>query len=276
VIKESIKNKRTRDIITKICDSCGKEERKALSQVLYSRNRKKIGKDYCKECCYKHREHGQKVGPESPYWKNGLSINPTSGYLRINKTGEYLHKYLYSEFIGRKLTRKEQVHHIDMDKLNNEIKNFFLCQNKSNHHKIHFQMEKLGYKLLKKYIWYDERKKKYILDEHYKKNINFYIIERPTACFKWRSNGKKYNFIYVSYRKHKTYSRYVIEKFLNRELKKYEMVHHINGNTLDDDINNLDLLTKSSHRNAHNSLQECIAELYKRGTVKFIKGKYVA
>jgi hypothetical protein len=65
-----------------------------------------------------------------------------------------------------------------------------------------------------------------------------------------------------------------MEKFLKREIKKQEHVHHINGRTLDNDINNLILLSRSEHKNAHNSLQKCVLELYKKRIIGFKEGIY--
>lgn len=42
--------------------------------------------------------------------------------------------------------------------------------------------------------------------------------------------------------------RYIMEQFLGRKLLKNEHVHHIDGNGLNNDINNLELLTNSEHQ----------------------------
>ena len=65
-----------------------------------------------------------------------------------------------------------------------------------------------------------------------------------------------------------------MEKFLNRNLSKKEYIHHIDGNTLNNNINNLSLLSLSEHKDVHNSLQFCVAKLYKKGIVKFKNGQY--
>jgi hypothetical protein len=51
-------------------------------------------------------------------------------------------------------------------------------------------------------------------------------------------------------------------------------VHHIDGNTLNNNINNLVLDDRSGHKKIHNSLQKCVADLYKKGIVNFDRGIY--
>ena len=47
------------------------------------------------------------------------------------------------------------------------------------------------------------------------------------------------------------YHRYLIEQYLGRKLKHNEQVHHINGNKLDNRIENLTIMNISNHLREH-------------------------
>ena len=51
------------------------------------------------------------------------------------------------------------------------------------------------------------------------------------------------------------YHRIVMENYLGRILNKYEIVHHIDENKKNNDINNLQILTKSMHTKLHMSVK---------------------
>jgi len=61
--------------------------------------------------------------------------------------------------------------------------------------------------------------------------------------------------------------RYIMEQHLGRKLKNTELVHHINGNSLDNEIENLLLCDHSEHQKYHLS-DRLITNMYKNN------GKY--
>jgi hypothetical protein len=71
-----------------------------------------------------------------------------------------------------------------------------------------------------------------------------------------------------SYRKEHTI---VVEDFLNRKLAVDEVIHHIDGDKTENQIENLWLTDGVGHRKAHNSLQNIGYVLYKKGIIGFDK-----
>lgn len=85
----------------------------------------------------------EKWGEKHYLWKGGtLGLN---GYLYVCIGGRHitLQHYLIEKLLGRKLTKKEEVHHIDGNKLNNKIDNLVLLS-KTEHRRKHLNFFKDG------------------------------------------------------------------------------------------------------------------------------------
>lgn len=69
-----------------------------------------------------------------------------NGY--YNYSGKLVHRIAYEKLIGRCLRPDEVLHHIDQDKLNNDLKNLYLCS-KSGHMELHRKLDKVVSDLIK-------------------------------------------------------------------------------------------------------------------------------
>lgn len=63
----------------------------------------------------------------------------------------------------------------------------------------------------------------------------------------------------------------VMEEFIGRSLIKGEAVHHIDGQKLNNKVENLILCNNSDHRNMHASLERVAFELFRDGVIVFDK-----
>jgi len=72
-------------------------------------------------------------------------IIDSDGYFRFEDNRMLVHRFLVEKNIGRHLKSEEVVHHIDGNKLNNDLSNLQICKNQFEHAKIHANEQ--GYKL---------------------------------------------------------------------------------------------------------------------------------
>lgn len=97
----------------------------------------------CKSCSNKHRagtySHVSLKGENSPYWKGGTTLR--RGYvMRVDlSTGKYFldHRLVMENFLGRKLTSNEVVHHINGNTQDNRIENLGLFPDDGLHTILH-------------------------------------------------------------------------------------------------------------------------------------------
>lgn len=89
------------------------------------RSRKFCGR----QCYYRHNTKENHY-----FWKGGIKTRP-DGYLIDSKTGKYIHRLVMENYLGRPLTKEENIHHIDGNPKNNNIENLIIYSN-SEHRKI--------------------------------------------------------------------------------------------------------------------------------------------
>jgi hypothetical protein len=87
-------------------------------------------------------EHKKNISISKKKWAaenlNDTKVNK-SGYLvytTVDKKDKLVHRYIVENFIGRKLTYDEVVHHKDFNKLNNSISNLKVMDRK-DHNRLH-------------------------------------------------------------------------------------------------------------------------------------------
>jgi hypothetical protein len=144
----------------------------------YSTGQKKRGfdgKTYCHKCTarinakkrvgkrttsFGRKYTTDKLGPNNPRFKTGTYIG-SDGYRIIwigphgSKTDTKWDLYRKEHFvviekvIGRKLKKGEVIHHIDGDKLNNNIDNLILCDSEKEHQKLHKSLRLISYELIR-------------------------------------------------------------------------------------------------------------------------------
>lgn len=148
MIKERIGDKAIR-----VCDTCGDERLVSYWNLLKNKVHE------CYRCSNKKtnlgREPHNKGLRQAP--KNiGGTYKSADGYIMVwvgktnNKHGYMpLHRLLVSDQVGRVLTMKEKVHHINGVKSDNNLSNLLLCKDMSEHRSVHAQLEALSFELVR-------------------------------------------------------------------------------------------------------------------------------
>lgn len=109
---------------------------------------KPIGYAGCNGMCSKHYNqwlrHGDAMYSEKrqcePYGNIGCKYYKTAN-------GKWVHRAVAEEMLGRKLTKNEVVHHINLNKLDNDKNNLYVCDNKT-HLRLHRQLERMAATLI--------------------------------------------------------------------------------------------------------------------------------
>lgn len=163
--------------VKKSCDNCGKISIVKLSDVTRSRLRRSTTRDYCFNCAIqiyntgegnvaKLAENRKKIS-EKTKWKskkfkndkNSRIINKkltTNGYLQVYNTDtkQYMleHRKIIEKNMGIELKKEDIIHHINGDKLDNQINNLLITSSSKEHQIIHRQLETIALGLVSKGI----------------------------------------------------------------------------------------------------------------------------
>jgi hypothetical protein len=214
-------------------------------------------------------------GEQHHSWKHGL----WGGYKRITTIDQRRmqeHRYIYEQSIGRRLKKQERIHHIDFNKLNNNIDNLVLFKNNGEHRKCHMDnIEKCALFFLNRDMWFSFKENRYVLEytescirNNYAEEVKFEYIKK-IRC-KYGGIFCKYLDVDGKYKKRQEHI-IIMEKILGRKLYQGENVHHIDGNKYNNDVNNLVVLNKKQHYEAHYSIGNCLSIFFKNGLVGFDK-----
>ena len=117
------------------CKNCGKEFNVFPSRI-------KLGRvKYCSMACYSRKgnnnpQYGKKR-ELSTKWNGGK--RKSNGYIEIllpNGKRIYEHRLIVEEYLGRKLLKEEEIHHINEVRDDNRLKNLYLFK-KGKHKGFH-------------------------------------------------------------------------------------------------------------------------------------------
>lgn len=117
------------------------------------------------KCSYCDRKVGEKGGGArgmcNRHYQNWLrhgdalhadKIRATEGSRGYKKriNSKDVHRYVYENYIGRKLNRNEIIHHVNLVKTDNRIENLYLCNGQSEHSLLHRQLEGIAGQLVER------------------------------------------------------------------------------------------------------------------------------
>jgi hypothetical protein len=160
-----------------VCDRCGRESTTSYANYRAGCIRNGSKKTRCKRCATQlsgiaKRGKPIKGGPrpcvhgaKHHSWKGGRFV-ASDGYVQVYlgpKSYRKEHFLVMEKAIGRRLSRVEVVHHIDLDKQNSSLSNLVLLANESAHRAVHNSLDGVSRKLVRAgLIAFDRSRNRYV------------------------------------------------------------------------------------------------------------------
>lgn len=165
-----------------VCDDCGLETTASFSNYQNSQKRyRRNGETYCRSCSNKRTGAARKgnscpaackprLGMRKelhPNYKGGRFV-ASDGYVMIligPRQYQREHLLVMEESLGRRIDYDagERIHHIDLDKTNNDLANLALLPSEQAHKGAHVSLAEVGLLLLQKgLIGYDRNTNRYM------------------------------------------------------------------------------------------------------------------
>jgi hypothetical protein len=114
-----------------ICDTCGKKFEVKTSEA------KSHNVRFCSNECKYKKFSEERRGAGTPWYKGGYIDSNGYKVITVDRKKYLEHRYIMEQHLGRKLAKNEEVHHLDGDKLNNDINNLIVLS-KADHTKLHY------------------------------------------------------------------------------------------------------------------------------------------
>lgn len=185
----------------RVCDGCGHEQwvnywnlyRKDIHLCRYCNNVKQ-GEE--RKGKYQSWSKGKKFAPKSVgsyYINNNGYVEAYIGKHTLpDKVGGYCreHRLVCEINLGRSLTNKEIVHHVDANKINNTSQNLFVCLDDKHHQNIHSQLERVSMELVREgVIKFNHETGQYYIDPNIREVISksLELLESPKKDNQQRS-----------------------------------------------------------------------------------------
>lgn len=121
--------------MTLTCSVCGHVYERDPNQL------RKSNVSYCSRACKGIEKRKEMLGTGAPWYKGGWIGNTGYHVISVDSKKYLEHRYVMEQKLGRQLTDEEAIHHIDGDKLNNNVHNLQLMSYR-DHQLLHWKQKR--------------------------------------------------------------------------------------------------------------------------------------